>query len=244
MASEENDFSSQAQMFHYAGGDVDMLSDEDTRGSQGHTTTTRQLQSPISLKPSTPGTPSTSQRILAGAFIPPASYQPVTFSPPSSQPIPASPKDAFSIPVSDPTDKSTEAAETDPSRKAAIANALPPGKPTGLAANRAKSDGLPHVPPTRISSIPVRLSGSIDMMAKQEWNLRSLDAVLVSGNFLDNHINDLIWVKSRLLEHQGHLLRCRDFAQRNLDAINRALYIDSKLEEMRSSFSPSTDEES
>jgi hypothetical protein len=81
------------------------------------------------------------------------------------------------------------------------------------------------------------------MMAKHEWNLHSLDAVIVSAGFLNNHVNDLIWIKGHLLEHQGHILRCRAFAQQNLDAISRALYIDSKMSELSSSLSSDREED-
>jgi hypothetical protein len=79
---------------------------------------------------------------------------------------------------------------------------------------------------------PVELR-SLELMQQQVWNLHSLDAVIVSANYLQHHINDLLWIQARLMDHQAHILRCRNFAQRNLDAIQRALYVDTKLEELR-----------
>jgi hypothetical protein len=200
------------------------------------------------VKPARVGS-TASKTDVTGAFTPPESYNPVTFSPPNSQPVhqSSSSKDSFGIPVSGPTDGSADISETYLAVKASVADSLPSGRLSVTQTTHKKDDDSANASRTpltsRLSSNPARLSGSIDMMATHEWNLRSLDAVLVSANFLDNHIGDLMWIKTRLLEHQGHLLRCRDFAQRNLDAINRALYIDSKMEEVRSSLTPNTDGE-
>jgi hypothetical protein len=184
---------------------------------------------------------------MTGAFMPPESYKAVTFSPPSSQPVHQAPKDPLGIPVSGPTDGSADLAEIYLAVKASVADSFPSGHPSVASTAQEKdedsTDASRRPLASRLSPKSARLSGSIDMMAKHEWNLRSLDAVLVSANFLDNHLTDLIWIKTRLLEHQGHLLRCRDFAQRNLDAINRALYIDSKMEEVRSSLTSNSDGE-
>jgi hypothetical protein len=192
----------------------------------------------IAVKPVRSAT-TANKTVVPGAFIPPPSYQPVTFSPGGSQPHQQPSNNPPSLPLSGPTDGSTDLLETYVAVRASIANSLPPG------ASTAHEEGSTETPDSLAEEalrVPTSLSGSLDMMAKHEWNLRSLDAVIVSANFLSNHINDMLWIKGRLLEHQGHILCCQNFAQRNLDAINRALYIDSKMDELRSKVGSKSDE--
>jgi hypothetical protein len=66
----------------------------------------------------------------------------------------------------------------------------------------------------------------------EHLDARSLDAILVSSGFMKYHIRDLVWMKSRIIEHQAHILRCRNLTFRNLMAIERALYIEGKKDDM------------
>lgn len=63
-------------------------------------------------------------------------------------------------------------------------------------------------------------------------SLQSLNAVLVSSNFLRHHIKDLVWIKARLVEHQSHIVQCRNLTMKNLNSIERALYAEEKLAQL------------
>ncbi|KAJ2911646.1 hypothetical protein MD484_g8768, partial [Candolleomyces efflorescens] len=63
-------------------------------------------------------------------------------------------------------------------------------------------------------------------------NSRALEAVLVSSSFIKYHLRDLVWMKSRLVEHQARVIRCRNLTARNLMAIERALYIEEKKDDL------------
>ncbi|KAJ2921884.1 hypothetical protein H1R20_g15214, partial [Candolleomyces eurysporus] len=216
-----------ANMFQFAGGDVDMMSEEEAQQAAKRQSIT--LGSPLLLKRPNPS------GVTPALFLPPARYEPNTFSPSSSsQTTHNASSDPFALPVSGPTAGSAGIAETFAATNKSITNTLPTAIPSEDPLPRR--DGSPDPPPPPMGSSlvePTTLSRSTDLLAKQVWNLHSLDAVIVSANFLKEHINDLLWIKARLLDHQGHLLRCHTFAQQNLDAITRALYVDSKMEELR-----------
>ena len=50
-------------------------------------------------------------------------------------------------------------------------------------------------------------------------SLQPLNAVLVSSSFLRHHIKDLVWIKARLVEHQSHIIQCRNLTMKNLNSI-------------------------
>ncbi|RXW12720.1 hypothetical protein EST38_g13135 [Candolleomyces aberdarensis] len=226
-------------MFHYTGGDVDILSDDDTRFSQE--AQSKLLSSPVILK-HTKSRATTDNPAASGPFAPPASYTLLIFLPSPSQSTQKMSLDVPSLPTSGPTDASADLAAMYLTVKKSITDSLPSRDLSDVAASHGKdsADLLPQLHASS-STEPVTLSRSADMMAKHEWNLGSLDAVIVSASFLKNRINNLLWIKARLIKHQGHVLRCQTFAQRNLDAISCALYLDSKMGELRSSLSSSTD---
>ncbi|KAJ2925685.1 hypothetical protein H1R20_g11407, partial [Candolleomyces eurysporus] len=61
-----------------------------------------------------------------------------------------------------------------------------------------------------------------------DWNLHSIGAVAVSSEFLDSHLRDLDWMRIRLEEHYAQTLRLRLMAEKNLAAIERALFMESR----------------
>ncbi|RXW11716.1 hypothetical protein EST38_g14138 [Candolleomyces aberdarensis] len=61
-----------------------------------------------------------------------------------------------------------------------------------------------------------------------DWNLHSIGAVAVSSEFLDSHLRDLDWMRTRLEEHFAQTLRLRLIAEKNLAAIERALFMESR----------------
>jgi hypothetical protein len=98
-----------------------------------------------------------------------------------------------------------------------------PGRTSALARPQetAQSSSTPIAP--TLEDLPPMTS--VDLGA---LNSRSLEAVLVSSSFIKYHLRDLVWIKSRLIEHQAHILRCRNLTMKNLVAIERALYIEDK----------------
>ncbi|RXW11681.1 hypothetical protein EST38_g14173, partial [Candolleomyces aberdarensis] len=78
MSSSNKDCSAQAHMFHYTGGDVNMLSDKETQISQEKQNS--MLGLPLALKSARPAALA-NKPIVPDSFVPPESYEPTMFSP-------------------------------------------------------------------------------------------------------------------------------------------------------------------
>ncbi|KAJ3531306.1 hypothetical protein NMY22_g8210 [Coprinellus aureogranulatus] len=74
--------------------------------------------------------------------------------------------------------------------------------------------------------------GPSDPHAESYWDLHSHDGLRVSFSFLENHVRDLVWMRDCHSEHHRGLLRNRNHMQSVLDAISRALYVNSRQEEL------------
>ncbi|RXW12521.1 hypothetical protein EST38_g13331 [Candolleomyces aberdarensis] len=112
-----------------------------------------------------------------------------------------------------------------PSKDTTLEGSSADGRP-GSGVETAPSDRTPNA---LVEVEPVRFEPAPDPDLR---TLETLSAVLVSSNFLSHHIKDLVWIKARLVEHQSHIVRCRNLTTKNLSSIERALYTEERFKEI------------
>ncbi|TFK17922.1 hypothetical protein FA15DRAFT_661094 [Coprinopsis marcescibilis] len=74
------------------------------------------------------------------------------------------------------------------------------------------------------------------------WDLGSTDAMSVLAEFLETHLHNLIWVHSKLQEHQAKTIQNQAMMQCIVHALSRALYNKTWYQKLRPAAEPdSTD---
>lgn len=61
--------------------------------------------------------------------------------------------------------------------------------------------------------------------------IHSFDALAVARTLLKQHRNDMVWMKGRLLNHHRNVIRVTHLAEKTMQAVSRAQYVQGKGEE-------------